>query len=154
MALATGSCPNSVREPASEGRSEGNAGREETVLIVDDTHASVVALELACSSIPGIAVRVVSSALEAVKVLERDGPIRAIVTDIRMPGMDGFELIRFLRGDARHRATPIIVITADTDPDTPARAARLGANAFFSKPFSPAAVRQTLERLLDANRDT
>jgi CheY-like chemotaxis protein len=96
----------------------------------------------------------VSSALEAVKVLERDGPIRAIVTDIRMPGMDGFELIRFLRGDARHRATPIIVITADTDPDTPARAARLGANAFFSKPFSPAAVRQTLERLLDANRDT
>lgn len=142
-----------MHEPASGDLPECGIGEEETVLIVDDTHASVLALELACSAIPGIAVCVVPSALEAIKLLERGGPMRAIVTDIRMPGMDGFELIRFLRDDARHRATPIIVITADTDPDTPERAARLGANAFFAKPFSPAAVRQTLERLLDAHQD-
>ena len=45
----------------------------------------------------------------------------------------------------------MIVVTADTDPDTPARTALLGANAYFSKPFSPRAVRETLERLLHAN---
>lgn len=124
-----------------------------TVLIVDDTQAGVVALELACGSIPGITVRAVRSALDAVKLIEAGGPLCAMITDIRMPVMDGFELIRHFRGDARYRRTPIIVITGDTDPDTPDRAARLGADAFFSKPFSPAAVRQTLKRLLEADRD-
>jgi CheY-like chemotaxis protein len=125
-----------------------------TVLIVDDTQAGVVALELACGSIPGITVRAVRSALDAVKLIEAGGPVRAVITDIHMPVMDGFELIRYFRGDPRYGTTPIIVITADTDPDTPDRAARLGADAYFSKPFSPAAVRQTLERLLNAHQDT
>jgi CheY-like chemotaxis protein len=40
------------------------------------------------------------------------------------------------------------VVTADADPETPERASRLGANAFFGKPFSPRAVRRTLEDLL------
>jgi two-component system, chemotaxis family, chemotaxis protein CheY len=128
--------------------------RSGTVLIVDDTQGSIVALELACGSIPGITVHSVRSAFDAVKLLESDRPVRAMITDIHMPGMDGFELIRFLRHDARYGATPIIVISADTDPDTPDRAARLGADAYFSKPFSPAAVRRTLERLLDAHQDT
>jgi CheY-like chemotaxis protein len=46
-------------------------------------------------------------------------------------------------------ATPIIVVSADTDPDTPARIAKLGVEAFFPKPFSPARVRRKLEQILD-----
>ncbi len=125
---------------------QGGAG---TVLIVDDTEVSAATLDLACAAIPGIRVSTVSSAIEAVRVLRERGPsVQAVLTDIRMPDMDGFELIRFIRGDRRLAATPIIVVTADTDPDTPGRTALLGANAFFSKPFSPRAVRETLERLL------
>jgi CheY-like chemotaxis protein len=142
-----------VRDASSGRLPDGARIEPGTVLIVDDTQAGVVALELACGSIPGVTVRVVCSALDAVKLIEAGGRLRAMITDIRMPVMDGFELIRHFRDDARYRRTPIIVITADTDPDTPGRAARLGADAFFSKPFSPAAVRQTLERLLDANED-
>lgn len=133
--------------------SSGTRVEPGTVLIVDDTQTGVIALELACGSIPGITVRAVHSALDAVKLIEAGGPLCAMITDIRMPVMDGFELIRHFRGDARYGRTPIIVITGDTDPDTPGRAARLGADAFFSKPFSPAAVRRTLERLLEANQD-
>jgi CheY-like chemotaxis protein len=123
-----------------------------TVLIVDDTEASSAALELAFAAIPGIGISTVSSALEAVRILRDQGPsVCAVLTDIRMPHMDGFDLIRFIRADPRLAATPVIVVTADTDPDTPARTALLGANAYFSKPFSPRAVRETLERLLHGN---
>ncbi len=91
--------------------------------------------------------------LDAVRILrDSDQPICAVVTDIRMPRMDGFELIRFMRADRRHAATPIIVVTADTDPETPERASSLGADAFFSKPFSPAAIRRTLGELLHETR--
>ena len=119
------------------------------VLIVDDAPASATALELACEGLAGIDVNVVASAPEAVRLLEReDREVCAVITDVRMPDMDGFQLVTYLRGHVRHSHTPVIVVTGDTDPETPERMARLGANAFFSKPFSPGAVRQTLERLL------
>ncbi len=122
-----------------------------TILIVDDAPTSATALELACSGIRGVDVRAARSALEALRILQRqeNGPVCAVITDVRMPGMDGFQLVEFLRSDSRYAAIPVVVVTADTDPDTPRRMARLGANACFAKPFSPGAVRRTLERLLN-----
>ena len=72
-----------------------------------------------------------------------------IVTDLNMPRMDGYELIRRVRADQRLSGMPIIVVSADTDPATPQRIAALGVEAFFPKPFSPALVRRKLEQLLD-----
>lgn len=120
------------------------------VLIVEDSENSAAMLEIALSDIPGISVRLVTSAMEALRVLGGEGPaFQAIVTDLNMPRMDGFELIRRIRGDRRISATPIIVVSADTDPDTPERIARLGVSAYFPKPFSPAQVRRKVEQLLD-----
>jgi CheY-like chemotaxis protein len=67
-----------------------------------------------------------------------------------MPRMDGFELIERVRADPRLAGLPIIAVSGDTDPRTPARARELGADAFFSKPFSPAGLRQALVRLIGA----
>jgi CheY-like chemotaxis protein len=76
--------------------------------------------------------------------------VGAVVTDLNMPRMDGFEFIERIRAEPRHRRLPIIVVSGDTDPGTPGRLAALGANAFFPKPYSPAQVRLKLEQLLDA----
>lgn len=134
-------------------RPHGGGTRLGTILIVDDVAASNVALEEACAAVPGVSVLCVKSPLDAVRILrESDHSICAVITDIRMPRMDGFELIRLIRADRAHAATPIIVVTADTDPETPERASRLGADAVFSKPFSPAALRRRLEELLDGTR--
>jgi DNA-binding response OmpR family regulator len=46
---------------------------------------------------------------------------------------------------------PILVVSADADPSTPARALGLGANAYFAKPFSPSAMRKKLEELMYAS---
>jgi two-component system, chemotaxis family, chemotaxis protein CheY len=120
------------------------------VLIVEDSENSAAMLEMALSDIPGVSVRLVNSGVEALRVLNGGGaPFRAIVTDLNMPRMDGFELIRRIRGDRRLCSMPIIVVSADTDPDTPERVAQLGVSAYFPKPFSPAQVRRKVEQLLD-----
>jgi CheY-like chemotaxis protein len=67
-----------------------------------------------------------------------------------MPRIDGFELIRRLRSDQRWNGIRILVISGDSDVDTPERLKTLGVDAFFAKPFSPAAVRHTLEHILYA----
>ena len=127
---------------------EGGSGR--AVLIVEDSENSAAMLEMAFLGIPDVKVMQVASGVEALRILNAAAtPVTAVVTDLNMPRMDGFELIRRIRGDQRLRATPIIVVSADTDPATPERVAALGVDAFFPKPFSPAQVRRTLEQLLN-----
>jgi two-component system, chemotaxis family, chemotaxis protein CheY len=123
----------------------------DAVLIVEDSENSAATLEIAFFGIPGVSVITAHSALDALRILDGDGAgVRAIVTDLNMPRMDGFELIRRIRQHERLSATPIIVVSADTDPDTPDRISQLGVSAFFPKPYSPAQVRRKLEQILNA----
>jgi CheY-like chemotaxis protein len=120
-----------------------------TVLVVEDTDIGRDALELALARVPGIAVHIVRTAEEALAHL--GDHICALVTDLNLPRMDGFELIEAVRSHPGRRQIPIMVISGNSDPDTPSRLVALGANAYFSKPFSPAEVRSRLEQLIHAS---
>jgi len=125
-----------------------------TVVIVEDAATCATTLEMAFLAIPGIELAVMPSAMDALRLLASENcAVSAVVTDLNMPRMDGFEFIERIRAEPRHRRLPIIVVSGDTDPGTPQRLAAIGANAFFSKPYSPAQVRLKLEQLLDAKSD-
>jgi CheY-like chemotaxis protein len=121
-----------------------------TVLLVDDADDCLAMLDVALQALAGVAVRSVHSAEEALEVLAR-GDVSAVITDIRLPAMTGLELIERIRHDPGLQALPIVVVSAETDPATPRTALASGANAFFPKPFSPAAVRKKLEELIHAS---
>jgi two-component system chemotaxis response regulator CheY len=122
-----------------------------SVLIVEDSENSAATMEMALLGIPGVSVLLAASGLEALRIINEPGSaVRAIVTDLNMPRMDGFELIRRIRENGRTSTVPIVVVSADTDPDTPERVAQMKVDAFFAKPFSPAQVRRKLEQLLNA----
>ena len=119
------------------------------VLIVEDAETCASTLEIIFSSIRGLRVLTAASAEQAWDLIEsRDQDIRAIVTDLHMPGMDGFELIDRVRADATHAGLPIVVITGSTDPHVSDRLSTRGVSAIFAKPYSPAVVREKLEQLL------
>jgi CheY-like chemotaxis protein len=120
-----------------------------TVLIVEDADTCASTLEIVFSRLEDVNVVTVASGEAAWRLLE-DGQhhLSALVTDLEMKGMDGFELIERVRGHRVHGAVPIMVITGSSDPDAPERVAQLGANAFFMKPYSPVQVREKLEQLL------
>jgi two-component system chemotaxis response regulator CheY len=120
-----------------------------TVLIVEDVETCAAALEIALSGMD-VNLITVASGEQALRVVEDSvEDVDAIITDLDMRGMDGFELIERVRAHRRHRAVPIVVITGSADPDVPERVERLGANAFFAKPYSPVLVREKLEQLLE-----
>ena len=106
-----------------------------TVLVVEDTDIGQDALELALARVPGVVVRIVKTAEEALALLGDN--TCALVTDLNLPHMDGFELIETVRSDPGRRMLPIMVISGNSDPDTPSRLIALGANAYFPKPFHP-----------------
>ena len=121
-----------------------------TVLIVEDSDTSADTLEVALAALPDLTVERASSGRNAWRVVQQRA-VSAIITDLHMPHMDGFELIERVRATAPGTRVPIIVVSGDSDPETPERVRRLGADAYFAKPYSPAAVRDTLERLLHEN---
>ena len=117
------------------------------VLIVEDAELCRDTLEVALMKMPNLAVQSVTSAEEALQWIAADN-VCALVTDLRLPRMDGFALIEAVR--SRGSSLPIVVISGDSDPRIPAHVAGLGANAYFSKPYSPAEVRNKLEELIGA----
>ena len=79
--------------------------------------------------------------------------LAAVVTDLHMPSMDGFELISRIRSESRYAHLPIVVVSATTDPGAPQRALEIGADAFIPKPWSPLKLRRRLEHLLHGASD-
>ena len=120
-----------------------------TVLIVEDTDSGLETLEVALARLPGVALRLVKTAEEALEFLADD--ICALVTDLNLPQMDGFALIEAVRAHPSLGLVPILVVSGDSDPGTALRLTALGANAYFPKPFSPAEVRNRLEQLIHAS---
>lgn len=74
------------------------------------------------------------------------GVFDCIVTDVRMPGMSGLDLLRHLRrlGDA----VPVVVVTSDGSPKTRSQALEGGAHAFMTKPVDDAALLGHLQAVL------
>ena len=108
---------------------------QRVVLIVDDTEHLAATLEVALSSLPETEVVPASDGAEALQLLDGGAAVCALVTDLRMPRMDGFELIERVRADPRLAGLPIIAVSGDTDPRTPAPGPPTGGRCFLLKAF-------------------
>ena len=102
-----------------------------TVWIVDDDASIRWVLEKALGK-AGLAVRSFADAESALQALQGEAP-DAMITDVRMPGMDGFALLQQVH--ARHPQLPVIVITAHSDLDSAVTAYQGGAFEYLPKPF-------------------
>ena len=104
------------------------------VLLVDDQPANLLALEAALDSLGVDMVRAMSGP-QALAALDRQD-FAAVLLDVRMPGMDGFQVAREIRSRPRSRFTPILFVTAGDDPgEAMLSAYALGAVDFLAKPL-------------------
>lgn len=70
-----------------------------------------------------------------------------VLLDLMLPGQyDGFEVCQRLRNDPSTRGLPVVIISALDDPQSRERAAKAGATAYYTKPFSPIALLKEIER--------
>ena len=119
---------------------------ERLIAVIEDDRSFRVALVDSLSSL-GYGVRGFASAEEFVA---DDGtePYACLITDIHLPGMSGFDLVRRLLA---HRSNvPVIMITAHAEPGLETSAAAIGAVCLLQKPFKAEALTRCLERALKA----
>ena len=121
------------------------------ILVVDDERDSRDTYKMLLES-QGYTARTAESAEQALSFLEREF-CHIILTDIMMPGMDGFEVLKALR--TAGNTVPVLMLTARSDVDDRVTGLDLGADDYLTKPFATkellARVRAITRRVTDAS---
>jgi two-component system chemotaxis response regulator CheY len=73
--------------------------------------------------------------------------VDVIITDINMPRMDGYEVIRQLRRNPEHKGTPILVLTTESETEKKNLAREIGATGWLVKPFDPDRLVETVRKV-------
>ncbi len=125
---------------------------ESRVLVVDDEQLNLIiieeflgeeGLELACFSDP----------LAAWEALQQPGSdFSLVVLDRMMPGLDGIEFLRRMKGEPRHAGIPVIMQTAASSPEQVRQGLEAGAYYYLTKPYEPEALISIVRAALEDRR--
>ena len=124
---------------------------EKRILVVDDNYANLKLASDLCAC-EGYVVDRAESAEAALLAIAENIP-DLILMDLALPGIDGVELTRYLRGQAATRETPVVALTAFAMRRDEERALEAGCDAYVVKPIDTRALPALLAELL-ARRPT
>jgi CheY-like chemotaxis protein len=92
------------------------------------------------------------SGKDALDFLQGHGPVDLIVSDVLMPEMDGFDMLRFVRADERFKKVPVVLATSLNDPESVLKGIELGAQDYVTKPVSPSVLVAKVKRILSPEK--
>ena len=121
------------------------------LLAVDDSASSLEAIRAVVEPL-GADLTTVTSGEEALRHLLHEPDIAAILLDIGLPGMDGFETAAAIRRRHKTRYVPIIFVTGQDTPERSLEAYSAGAVDYIVKPYDPAVLRSKLSVFIDLHR--
>ena len=116
-----------------------------TILAVDDskTMRDMVSFTLKEAGFIVVDAEDGKHALEKLKSTKVD----AVITDLNMPNMNGFELIRALRADPNYKMAPILMLTTEGDDAKKQEGKNAGATGWIVKPFNPEKLIQVVKKV-------
>jgi CheY-like chemotaxis protein len=120
------------------------------ILIVDDIPSNVTIVGNFLKS--DFAIRVATSAPEALKIIRSDWRPDLVLLDIVMPGMDGVELCKIIRDDLNLKEIPVIFVTANTDDEVLAGAFEAGGNDYIRKPVNKVELTTRIKAIFDQKK--
>lgn len=129
---------------------DNNKAEASQVLIVDDVELNCNILE-ACLKDTGLLIRKVTRGQEALDLVSEDPP-DIILLDIKMPGLDGYDVCERLKQNQATRRIPIIFVSATEESCDKIKALEMGAVDFISKPFDRSEVKARVQTHLQMKR--
>jgi two-component system, chemotaxis family, chemotaxis protein CheY len=116
------------------------------ILAVDDSPSMRDMVRIALSG-AGFQVTQAADGAEALEIARGDS-FDLVLSDVNMPRMDGIALIRALRAEANYKHTPILMLTTESSADRKREGKDAGATGWIVKPFDPAQLVATMQRVL------
>ncbi len=123
-----------------------------TLLVVEDSPMMRQLIAVSLRRLQGCRVIEAVDGVDALKKLTTD-KIDLVITDINMPMMDGLKLVTLIRGNARMKSMPIVIVTTEGAEADRERGLALGANAYIPKPIQPSDLLRTVTSLLQPSNN-
>lgn len=117
------------------------------VLIIDDSPMIVDFIRSVVTMIGLYDVLVAYDGVEGLELFYREHP-DCVIVDVKMPRMDGYQVVRCIRGDIASAHTPLIILSALTEETDQLTGLLSGVDEYLAKPFKPSALSATLERVM------
>lgn len=117
------------------------------VLIIDDEEEFVSYMKTNIELRDGYEVITALDGEEGLRYAANDRP-DLVLLDIKMPGMDGFEVLKRLKENENTKSIPVIIVTAKTDDDTMMEALKLHDNGYVVKPVKIEELEEKMEKAL------
>jgi DNA-binding response OmpR family regulator len=117
-----------------------------TILICEDNRLAMRTLSVILEK-EGYSTETAIDGNEAIDLL-RNKDYDLLLVDIHLPFHSGLELIKYLRSELKKK-TPVLVITAFSDPQMQKQAAELKINGYFTKPFNPPEIIAQIKSILN-----
>jgi len=130
---------------------DGAKSMARNVLVVDDEHLIRQIISIILKSAGYKVVEAVSGNDAFSKMTGRDFAL--VITDLRMPGMDGIEFIKQLRSESAYRSVPVIMLTSEFSDFKKSEAEIAGVSEWIVKPFIRQQLLQTVRKFM-GNRDS
>jgi twitching motility two-component system response regulator PilG len=118
------------------------------ILVVEDEE-SLLKLESILLTSKGYSVTGVMDGKAALASISADRP-DLVILDVMLPGIDGFEVCRQIKGNVGTRDIPVVMLTAKKSANDVALGSQVGADAYLTKPFKSAQVMEVIGSLLTA----
>jgi two-component system chemotaxis response regulator CheY len=120
---------------------------KKTIMVVDDSAVIRKFIAITLSN-KGFEILNACDGMEALEKLPNED-IDLIITDLNMPNVDGFELIKTVRSNEEFKSTPIIVLSNLSATEEIEKALKFGANSFLAKPFEKEAIINEVSKYLN-----
>ncbi|HLZ81545.1 MAG TPA: response regulator [Ktedonobacteraceae bacterium] len=118
------------------------------VLVIDDNPTIVELIKYAVSLQGSYEVVVAYDGEQGLERITIEHP-DCVIIDVKMPRMDGYQLVRCLRGDSRTSNTPLIILSAMTREEDQIIGMLSGVDEYLKKPFKPTELNAAIERVLN-----
>ncbi len=117
------------------------------IMVVDDSESIRKFLTFALRA-KGFRVVAARDGMEALEKLPRE-KVDLIITDLNMPNMDGFELLKTIREDNDYAEIPVIILSSLDDEKDIQRGMQLGANSYLIKPFGQKRIQYEVSKYIN-----
>lgn len=138
-----------VAESIAEGVS---ASPHKKVLVIDDNPTIVELIRHAVGMYGKYDVVVAYDGVQGLEQFYTERP-DCVIVDVKMPRMDGYQVVRCIRGDSASAHTPLIILSAMIEEDDQLTGLLSGVDEYLAKPFRPSVLCATLEKVMQITPD-
>lgn len=121
--------------------------KQKKVLVIDDNPTIVELVRHAVGMYGNYDVVVAYDGVQGLECFYNEHP-DCVIVDVKMPRMDGYQVVRCIRGDGASAHTPLIILSAMTEDYDQMTGILSGVDEYLAKPFKPSVLFATLERVM------